>query len=427
MLRDKLNQQTGLQPGRRLAVLLLAVVITLSACLPTYTAVEALTSSEKELSEAKSQQSELEAEKARLAKQNAQLDKEVDKLSGQLEWLNQRSAEQRALFTKKSQQLEAAITDMEAAFAAYIRSEEVLAEKQAQYAERVRVMFDHKKQSILEIFLNARSLQGFFTTLQFMSIVADTDEQMIEDLEAAKDDAILKRDLAKQQAADMAVVVNQLKDDLAKLKADASATEAQLSQAELQLSRQEAAEDELLAEAEMVAALVATLQKKVTSEKATQAAQATAAARATAAAQSKPSNKGWTWPYPGDYNIYSPYGMRYHPIYHYYRMHTGVDLGGKYGNPIVASRSGEVILVRNPYQGRNTGGSGYGNYVVIDHGDGYCSLYAHLKETLVQVGQQVTAGQKIGLCGSTGTSTGPHLHFEIIYNGKTVDPAKFIK
>jgi len=427
MLRDKYNHQKGLRTSLRLVLIVLALLIALSASLPVSTGVCALTSSEKELNEAKSQQSELEAEKARLAKQNAQLNKEVDKLSGQLEWLNQRSAEQRALFTEKSKQLEAAITEMEAAFTAYIQSEEVLAKKQTQYAERVRVMFDHKKQSILEIFLNARSLQGFFTTLQFMSIIADTDEQMIEDLEAAKDDAILKRDLAKQQAADMTVVVNQLKEDLAKLKADASATGAQLNQAELKLSQQEAAEDDLLAESEAIAALVATLQKKVTSEKATQAAQATAAARATAAAQNKPSSSGWTWPYPGDYVIHSPYGMRYHPIYHYYRMHTGVDLGGRYGNPIVASRDGEVILVRNPYQGRNTGGSGYGNYVVIDHGDGYCTLYAHMKETLVQVGQQVTAGQKIGHCGSTGTSSGPHLHFEVIYNGKTVDPAKFIK
>ena len=426
MLRQIRMNRQGADLYVKIAVLILIVALVLTGGLPLDAGVSASTTSE-ELEEAKEQQSELEAEKARLAKQNAQLNKEVDKLSGQLEWLNQRSAEQRAVFTEKSNQLEAAFSEMEAAISAYIQSEEELALKQEQYAERVRVMFDHKKQSILEIFLSSRSLQGFFTTLQFMSIVADTDEQMIDDLEAAKDDATLKRELAKQQVSDMSAVVAQLEADLAKLKADAEATEAQLNQAELQLSRQEAAEDELLAESEAVAALVATLQKKVTAEKATAAAQATAAARATAAAQNKQSSKGWAWPYPGDYNIYSPYGMRYHPIYHYYRMHTGVDLGGRYGNPIVASRDGEVILVRNPLQGRNTGGSGYGNYIVIDHGDGYCSLYAHLKETLVMVGQQVKAGEKIALCGSTGTSTGPHLHFEIIYNGSTVDPAKYIK
>ena len=426
MLREKNVSKRAYSLHMKAAALLLIITLILTGGLPAVIGVNAATTSD-ELKEAKEQQSELEAEKARLARQNAQLSKEVDELSGQLEWLNQRSAEQRAIFTEKSQQLEAAVGEMEAAYSAYIQSEAELAEKQTQYAERVRVMFDHKKQSILEIFLSARSLQGFFTTLQFMSIVADTDEQMIEDLEAAKDDATLKRELAKQHAADMTIVVNQLEDDLARLKADAEATEAELNQAALRLSQQEAAEDELLAESEAIAALVSTLQKKVTAEKATAAAQATAAAKATAAAQNKPSTKGWAWPYPGDYGIHSAYGMRYHPIYHYYRMHTGVDLGGRYGNPIVATRAGEVILVRNPYQGRNTGGSGYGNYIVIDHGDGYASLYAHLKETLVSVGQQVNAGEKIALCGSTGTSTGPHLHFEIIYNGKTVDPAKFIK
>jgi len=84
-------------------------------------------------------------------------------------------------------------------------------------------------------------------------------------------------------------------------------------------------------------------------------------------------------------------------------------------------------MVRNPVEGRNTGGSGYGNYIVIAHDNDYSTLYAHMKTTNVRVGQEVNAGDKIGTCGSTGTSTGPHLHFEVMIDGSTTDPIPYIR
>ncbi len=390
----------------KVAALLLVFSLILQVSLAPQIIRVAASTTSQELQEAKARQAALAAEKARLAAQNKQLSQTVTELSGQLAWLNSRTEEQKQLFAEKSIQLEAAISASEAAYSAYLKSEEDLKAKQVQYAERVRTMFEHQQRSILEVFLKSNSLQGFFTTLDFMAIVADTDQQMIEELQAAKDDAALKRDQAKQVAADMEVVVKQIEADMAKLKADAEATQADMNQAQLKLDTQEQAEDALYQESLVIAALVTTLQKKYDAEQ---------------------YAGGWYWPYPGDKTVYSGYGMRYHPIYHSYRFHSGVDLGGTYGNPVVATRTGTVILVRNPVQGRNTGGSGYGNYIVIDHGDGFATLYAHLKQTLVVKDQQVNIGERIGLCGSTGTSTGPHLHFEIIKNGATVDPTKYIK
>lgn len=133
-----------------------------------------------------------------------------------------------------------------------------------------------------------------------------------------------------------------------------------------------------------------------------------------------------TWPYPGDYTVYSPFGMRYHPIYHYDKMHWGVDLGGEYGNPIVAAADGTVIKVEEPVEGQNTGSINYGNYCVIDHGNGIATTYAHCRDVYVSVGDYVVAGQTIAECGSTGTSTSPHLHFEVRVNGEKVDPVPYI-
>ena len=133
-----------------------------------------------------------------------------------------------------------------------------------------------------------------------------------------------------------------------------------------------------------------------------------------------------TWPYPGDYKVYSGFGMRWHPVYGGYRMHYGVDLGGTFDNPIVAAADGLVILVRLQVPGENLGGWGYGNYLILDHGGGISTMYAHCKNIFVSVGQVVAEGQTIASCGSTGTSTGAHLHFEVRSNGTPVDPLTYI-
>ncbi|MEA4890856.1 MAG: peptidoglycan DD-metalloendopeptidase family protein [Clostridiaceae bacterium] len=407
--------------------------------------VQAASTSEA-LADAKDKQAQLEEQQAKLAGETNQLSSQVDKLTGELAWLNDRSDEQKKLYQEKTEQLQAAVADMEKAYTEYIQSEQDLQDKQNQYVERMQTMFAHQKKSVLQVFLESESLQGFFTTMQFMTIIADSDQQMIDDLEVSKDNAALKRDQAQQHSADMSAVVTQLEADIATLKANADAKQSDLNQTQLQLSSQEQQEDALNDESAKIAAEVADLQKKLVNEqaaataaaKATKSAQATAAAKATAAAQaarvtpapsagnSAPNGKGWVWPYPGDRTVYSSYGMRYHPIYHVNRFHSGVDLGGDYGHPILAAADGVVLLVRNSYEGQNTGGGGYGNYIVISHDDGISTLYGHLKNTLVKAGQTVSAGDKIATCGSTGASTGPHLHFEVMIDGSTVNPVPYI-
>jgi len=130
---------------------------------------------------------------------------------------------------------------------------------------------------------------------------------------------------------------------------------------------------------------------------------------------------GVVWLTPIKYDYFtSPFGYRWHPIHGDWRFHYGVDLAAPTGRPIIATRSGMVTTT--DYE---EGGAGY--YVSINHMDGFSSIYMHMTHYIVSPGQYVVAGQIIGYCGSTGGSTGPHLHFGIYYKGEAVNPADYIK
>jgi len=134
--------------------------------------------------------------------------------------------------------------------------------------------------------------------------------------------------------------------------------------------------------------------------------------------QQKPNTSG-LWAMPCWYTyLSSPYGYRIHPVHGTWKFHSGVDLAAPSGTPIYASRSGTVTAA--------TYNSSNGYYVSVNHGDGFSSIYLHMTHYVVSAGQKVSAGQVIGYVGSTGISTGPHLHFTIYYNGASQNPADYI-
>jgi murein DD-endopeptidase MepM/ murein hydrolase activator NlpD len=115
----------------------------------------------------------------------------------------------------------------------------------------------------------------------------------------------------------------------------------------------------------------------------------------------------------------SGYGRRIHPIYKVRKMHWGMDFSAKTGTPIFATGDGKIS------NDRKVGGSGYGKYVVIDHGYGYQTLYAHMSKVAVKKGQKVKRGDIIGYVGNTGRSVAPHLHYEVVKDGKKINPINF--
>ncbi len=130
-----------------------------------------------------------------------------------------------------------------------------------------------------------------------------------------------------------------------------------------------------------------------------------------------PSSGGWIKPL-RSYVLTSPFGMRMHPIYHVWKMHNGVDMAAGRGTPIYAARSGKITAASTHWS--------MGEYVTINHGDGFSSVYMHMEYHVVSAGEYVTAGQLIGFVGDSGTADGCHLHFGISYQGTYVNPMQYV-
>ncbi|MBN1892484.1 MAG: peptidoglycan DD-metalloendopeptidase family protein [Clostridiales bacterium] len=367
-------------------------------------------STSDQIQEAKQEKEETEAEIAAAKDKVDALSGDVGELKGELEELNGLNEAQRAQYIEIAEELAVALLAKKEALRIYLEAQDTLEVKKLEYSERISVMFEFQNKSTLEILLESDSLAGFFTNLEIIELIADSDQQIMEEMQAALDEAQLKSDYALQESQDMQAVADEKSAELAELEALIGETEETLNRKQAELSEWEKKEKELEEESERLGNEIAELQRKLYG----------------GGSGGTPPDGQLTWPYPGDYTIYSAFGMRFHPIYHRNKMHYGVDLGGTFGNPIVSAASGTVILVRIQVKDANWGGSGYGNYLIIDHGGGMTTTYAHCKSILVSVGDTVSEGEKIATCGSTGGSTGPHLHFEVRMWGTAKDPADYI-
>lgn len=395
-----------------------------AAMLPPPPAYAGSQDTARKIQEAMEEQAKAQEAIDAIAAEAAQLAGTVNTYSGTLEWLNSRSREEQQQYEQLLAEQQAALRELEQAYQDYLDSEDELAEREMQYRDRLQAMFEFREKSILEVFLESDNLQGFFSNMELIRAIADYDQQMLTELEAARDDAELKHADAdaKREAADAVVVAKQAEID--ELRGQIQRNTEELAAAQAVLAARQAEEDEMLAESERIGALINELQEQKEQEEAEEARRAAEEARRAAEEAARANRSGtMTWPVPSSRWLTSPFQPEGRTdLPGQTRPHMGVDIGAAYGAPVVAAAGGTVMVVYNPWEGQNTGGYGYGNYVVINHYNGVATLYAHLKSTAVVLDQYVSAGEVIGYIGSTGNSTGPHLHFEVRVDGYPVEP-----
>ncbi|MEQ8200353.1 MAG: peptidoglycan DD-metalloendopeptidase family protein [Syntrophomonadaceae bacterium] len=262
--------------------------------------------------------------------------------------------------------------------------------------ERLVVIYEQGDTSYLEVLLGATDIKDLITRMDMLSAIIGQDKKLIQEINLNKRDLDNKKadlDVQQRELESSRVTLVEKKKKLAEQLKQKKVVLASVQQEKAQYAQAMEELERASAEAE---AMILRLQGKGGSI----------------------GTGSFTWPTPGYSNITSGYGMRYHPILKVNKLHTGIDIGAPSGAKIVAADSGAVI-----YSGWL---GAYGNAIIIDHGAGISTLYGHQSSRLVSVGAKVTKGQTIGKVGSTGWSTGPHLHFEVRKNGNPVNPRSYI-
>ncbi len=380
---------------------------------------------QEDINNAKKKRDNAKAEAKKAQDKISSLKDQKQQLTGELSKLNQANAEQKAQYELIYEQLQAALDEKAQALDEYIEAQEHLEQQQKLFTDRITIMFEYQNKSTLEVLLESDSLAGFFTNMEVISLIADADAQAVDMLQAALDDAELQADLKLQHAEEMQGIADEKKRQLDELEKLIGQTEATIDDVNTSIDSWEKKEDELEAEAKKLEAKIKSLQTQYNKENAATGGGGAGTTTYNSGGTKTVGGVTWRWP-TYTTSITSYYGYRIHPVYKTKKFHSGVDIGAGYGNTIMAAASGTVILVSEPVEGKNKGGSGYGNYCIIDHGNGYTTLYGHARDIYVKEGQKVTRGKAIGEVGSTGTSTGAHLHFEVRINGGTVNPLNYL-
>jgi len=345
--------------------------------------------------------------KAALGDINA-LDLRIDGLEGELAKVTARRDAVAAQLAKTKKELAGVVGELDDTKVQLARAQADLLKAEAARDARAVNMYKSGRLGYLEVLLNSHRLSELVTRLHLFSLVVKQDTRVVHQvdtlrvrvtaqkaaLEHQRKAVVAVEKRQKGQKSEVDALVRTHKSGLAELDAALEDKQTVLAKAEKDKASWEKTEDSLLAE----------------SDRLTKDLRALGGGGGTVVGTGQ-----FVWPVNG--RVSSPFGYRIHPIFHVRKMHTGIDLSSAMGTPIEAADSGTVIQAG--WRG------GYGKCVVISHGNGVATLYAHQSVIGVSVGDSVERGQVIGEVGSTGYSTGAHLHFEVRVNGSPVDPMRY--
>lgn len=412
---------------------------------------------EDKLAEAERKKQELEKKKKEIAGRIEENNAKKDDLLAYIESLDMQITELNDEIDVLNADIAEAEIQLAATRTALSEAEKAEAEQYETMKRRIQYMYENGDSSVMELFLGASSLSDLLNRMEYQKKITEYDGNLLDAYTAAKTEVENQKKMLEielEQLETMRETAEFSRETLEQLAADKSA------EIEIYLARLDIDEELMYEYAEEITAADADIdaikeeerlrreeeERKRREEEARQAAEEAerkkkaeeakkAAEKAAEKAESESDAKRleaikdvvvkeeydldkMIWPLPGDGRIYAYFGYRVAPTAGASTYHGGLDIGGVYGASIVAVLSGTVI--------QSTYSASRGNYVAIDHGGGYVTYYMHCSKLIVSAGDHVKQGEVIGLIGSTGISTGPHVHFSIAVNGTNVDPLKYV-
>ncbi len=339
------------------------------------------------LASLKEDQSKQQEYKNALDDQMANLQTQIDSLNSQITQLDGQITEKSAAIAEKQQNID--------------QNVEIL-------KERLCALYMAGEASNLEIILNSESVMDMAEKIELMNMITEHDTNLIASLSTEMEEISAEKAEIESQKTQVAEAKNQLESKSSELQQVQAEAERVLNELNQSVQSVQAESDRIAKEKEQASAEIDQWWKDYYAQQAAQSGGSSGSSGGSSGSGGYVSTGNFTWPVPGFTNISCGYSSGHRAI--------DVSGGGRtiYGKPIVAADSGKVVTATYHYS--------YGNYVMIDHGGGYSTLYAHASSLAVSAGQTVTKGQVIAYVGSTGNSTGPHLHFEVRVNGNRQNP-----
>ena len=434
-------------PSRKGHKRYISAAIAAALCLSTALAGSYVTPAEKVAARSLS---EIQSDKNAIQSQLDDVNAKIDDLQGQIDAEEEYQAElttqielyrdQIALMDEQISTLEGQIEDknneIDQLEGNIDQLEEDIAAKQVEiddtyeiFKTRMVALYQAGETSSLAMLLSSDSFSDFVTNIQLMQAVSKSDEELVDTLRSQKEEQEVQKQAVEEYKVEVETALEEIKADEEAIILQREEQRIAQSNLEVAYSESETAQEDLEAlqaqyenDLEGMLAEEAAVEAELQDFYAEQARQQAAAQQGNDSSPSGSSSNviadtgdlSFRWPLPGYSYISSPYGSRWGG------WHTGIDIsgGGVYGASIVAAESGTVIMA----QWYST----YGNCVIVDHGGGYSTLYAHMSNIGCSVGDYVTKGQTVGYVGSTGNSTGPHLHFEVRVNGTAQNPQNYV-
>lgn len=372
---------------------------------------ESIQEKEQEIKKAKEQVSGLKSDLTDVEKLKKELEQSkndltayVQQLDGQLADIQDKIAQYNTMITEKEEEIVETARDLD----------EAQARQEQQYAamkKRIQFMYERSDSFYMETLFGSNSIAGIVNRADYIEALSRYDRQKLDEyvetrqyvelckeaLETEKQLLDEAKEAVEQEEANVTTLIGEKEAQIVAVSGDISNKEAAIKEYEAMIAQENAE--------------IAALEKAVAEEKARLEAEN---------AKARVYNGGmFAWPCPGYKRISDEYGNRIHPILGTQQFHNGLDMAASSGTPILAAYDGDVVAAA--YSGS------MGNYIMIDHGSGLYTIYMHCSALYVSKGQSVSKGQNIAAVGSTGRSTGPHLHFSVRLNGSYTSPWNYLK
>ena len=407
----------------RAGLALMISAVLFAASIPVYADNEQIQDSKQKIEDNKEKLSEAQSEKARMEEKLSELAAlksdaaaYIEKLDKELADLDSQISALSGQMTEKNAQIEATREELAAA----------QAEEERQYAsmkQRIKYMYENGSTNYVDLLLESKSLSDMLNRAEYIQKVSEYDRQKLDEFVAirtqiAETEQRLEQEYAELESLKAAAEAKQdsvealqadKQKELARYNARISETNADIAEIQSDIAGIQAA---IKAEENRIAAIEAEMRRK--EEEARKKAEEAGKSYTVQTI----GNISFTWPCPSSGRITSGFGARSSPTEGASSNHQGIDIGASTGSSVIAAAGGTVVI--------STYSASAGNYVMINHGGGVYTVYMHMNSRAVSEGQSVSQGQQIGTVGSTGYSTGPHLHFGVRTGGRYVNPSAYV-